>query len=622
MALPGDAVLPLGHLHIVDVHSGEVRAAQVPPITRMTYDPFATRLDWWSGDSRRLYALHVHRGGRRVSLHMADATTGAGSERIGESGDSFVFPRHVPLANTNVHEFDPGDGRPPRWTWFSQRSGWVHLERHGGAPGRPPQVLTAGEWTVRDVVHVDAAGGWIWFTACGREPGRGPCLRHLYRVRADGSGLQLLTPEDADHEVRVAPDGQCFVDALSRVDLPPVTLLRRADGTLVADLERADADALAAAGFRPPLRAAVKARRGVTDLHGCLFLPSGFDPAKRYPLVDSVYPGPQMIRTPQAFAGGEALRLYWQDQALAELGFVVLALDGLGTPFRSKAFVDHAAGRGFGEAGGLADHVAAVAQLADRHPWIGATRAGIGGHSGGGCAAARAMMQFPGVFRVGVATAGNHDQRGYDAGWGEFWIGRPEGDNYDDQDNLHLAARLRGRLLLMHGEMDENVHPALTMRLVDALIAANKVRPAARAHAQPVRAEGDADALRELRDLETTGDAPHLATSGWTKARCPEASAPANGPRPRRFSPAASAAPPPRATSCQALAGSSAGIGSSTHSGLKGARSLMRATASPDDQAWLASIMITASSPSASRISRKLARSSRGSKPTLNLKAR
>jgi dipeptidyl aminopeptidase/acylaminoacyl peptidase len=258
------------------------------------------------------------------------------------------------------------------------------------------------------------------------------------------------------------------------VDLPPVTLLRRADGTLMAELERADADALAAAGFRPPLRVVVKARDGVTDLHGCLFLPSGFSPAQRYPLVDSVYPGPQMIRTPKAFAGGEASRQYWQDQALAELGFVVLAIDGLGTPFRSKAFVDHAAGRSFGEAGGLTDHASAIAQLADRYPWIDAKRVGISGHSGGGYAAARAMMQFPDVFRVGVASAGNHDQRGYDAGWGEFWIGPPEGDNYDAQDNLHLAARLQGRLLLMHGEMDDNVHPALTMRLVDALIAANK----------------------------------------------------------------------------------------------------------------------------------------------------
>lgn len=474
MPLVGDPVLPLGQFLIADVAQGAVRPVQAPPITRLTFDPFTTRACWWSADSARLYALQAHRGGRRVSLHRIDAASGDSAELISETGSTFVFPHHVPLANTNVHEVADTEAGLPRLTWFSQRSGWGHLELHDATPGAAPLSLTAGEWTVRDVVHVDGPGGWIYFTACGREKGRDPYLRHLYRVRTDGSGMTLLTGEDADHEIRFAPDGRHFVDTFSRVDLPPMTLLRRADGEQVAVLEAADIGELTRRGWSPPLRVVVKARDGITDLHGCLFRPSHFDPSRQYPVLDSIYPGPQMIRTPKAFAGGEASRQFWQDQAIAELGFAVLNLDGLGTPFRSKAFVDRAAGRDFGEAGGLVDHVAAIEQLARRHPWLDAQRVGISGHSGGGFAATRAMLQFPDVFKVGVATAGNHDQRGYEAGWGEFWVGMPEGDNYEVHDNTRLAEKLSGKLLLMHGEMDDNVHPGLTMRLADALIRANK----------------------------------------------------------------------------------------------------------------------------------------------------
>ncbi len=473
MPLVGDPGVPRGHVVVGDVARGTVTRAPAPPITRFAHDPFTTRMAFWSADAARLYVLHIERGGRRVSLHRVDAATGEGRLVIAEDGATFVFPHHVPLANTNVHEV-PGD--VPRVTWFSQRSGWGHLELHGGGDGSGPLPLTQGAWTVRDVVHVDGPGGWISFTAGGREPGRDPYFRHLYRVRLDGGGLSLLTPEDADHDVRFAPDGRHFVDTFSRVDLPPTSVLRRADGALVAVLETADVEDLVRAGWQPPLRVVVKARDGVTDLYGCLARPSRFDPARRYPLVDSVYPGPQMIRSPKAFGGGEALRSFWQDQAIAELGFVVLTLDGFGTPFRSKAFVDRAAGRDFGEAGGLADHVAAIGQLAARHGWIDAGRVGVVGHSGGGFAAARAMLQFPEVFRAGIASAGNHDQRGYDAGWGEFWVGLPQdgGANYEPHDNTRLAGRLRGRLLLIHGEMDDNVHPSLTLRLCDALIAADK----------------------------------------------------------------------------------------------------------------------------------------------------
>lgn len=471
MPLVGDEHLPLGHLVVADVAAGTVTPLQVPPIARFTGHPFEARQAWWSADSARLYTLSPARGGRSVALHTADPATGAGRQILEERDATFVYPHHVPRENTNVHEVGAGDAV----TWFSQRDGWGHLYLHDAATGAQRAQLTAGAWTVRDVVRVDDAGGWIYFTAGGREADRDPYYRHLYRARLDGTDLALLTPEDADHAITFAPDGAHFLDTHSRVDLPPVTVLRAAGGALVATLEPADISALTERGWRPPIRFSVKARDGVTDLHGTITRPTTFDPARSYPVLDSIYPGPQTIRAPKAFAGGEqGARNFWQDQALAELGFLVVTIDGLGTPYRSKAFVDVAYGANFGEAGGLTDHIAGLRQLAARDASLDLDRVGIFGHSGGGFASARAILLFPDFYKVAVASAGNHDQRGYLATWGEFYVGLPEGDNFAAHDNTTLAANLRGKLLLVHGELDDNVHPGLTLRLADALIAANK----------------------------------------------------------------------------------------------------------------------------------------------------
>jgi dipeptidyl-peptidase 4 len=252
-------------------------------------------------------------------------------------------------------------------------------------------------------------------------------------------------------------------------------MLRCADGTLVATLEEADISALTEMGWRFPERFTVKARDGVTDLYGCIFRPTNFGANRAYPVLDSIYPGPQTIHTPKTFGGGDTGgRNFWQDQALAELGFIVVNIDGMGTPYRSKAFVDVAYGAHFGEAGGLTDHIAGLRQLAARDPSLDLARVGIYGHSGGGFASAHAMLSFPDFYKVAVSSAGNHNQMGYLAGWGERYIGLPEGDIYAGQINAALAGKLKGNLLLVHGEMDDNVHPSLTMQLADALIAANK----------------------------------------------------------------------------------------------------------------------------------------------------
>jgi dipeptidyl aminopeptidase/acylaminoacyl peptidase len=217
----------------------------------------------------------------------------------------------------------------------------------------------------------------------------------------------------------------------------------------------------------------VKARDGETDIYGLLIYPTDFDPKKKYPLVDSIYPGPQIIRTPKSFFSSMLGMMFWGDQALAELGFIVVNIDGMGTPLRSKAFHDVAYGN-LGEAGGLKDHIEGFKQLAAEHPYIDLDRVGIHGSSGGGFATARAMLEFPDFYKVGVSSAGNHDQRGYIASWGEKYQGLLDGDNYKNQVTAELAKNLKGKLFLVHGGMDDNVHPALTFQLVDALIKANK----------------------------------------------------------------------------------------------------------------------------------------------------
>jgi dipeptidyl aminopeptidase/acylaminoacyl peptidase len=316
----------------------------------------------------------------------------------------------------------------------------------------------------------------VYFTAAGRERERDPYYQHLYRARPDGSEIQLLTPEDAEHEVVLAPSLDHFVDTFSRVDLPPVTVLRRSDGVLAAELERADIEPLLHAGYQLPERFTVKARDGQTDLYGVLVRPANFDPAGKYPVVDSIYPGPQRIHTPKAFALGIVQGRrdpLGHAQSFAQLGFVTVIVDGLGTPFRSRAFREFSYGR-LQDAGGIEDHVLAVQELGRRHPFIDTSRVGIYGHSAGGFASARAILAFPDFFKVAVAGCGNHDPRLFIAGWSERYQGPIGEADYASLGNASLAGALKGKLLLLHGELDENVTPAQTIRLVSAFLDAGK----------------------------------------------------------------------------------------------------------------------------------------------------
>jgi dipeptidyl aminopeptidase/acylaminoacyl peptidase len=308
--------------------------------------------------------------------------------------------------------------------------------------------------------------------ANGREAGRDPYFNHFYRVGFDGRNPTLLTPEDANHTITMSPDGAHFVDTYSTPNTPPVTVLRDARGRVILPLERTDISRLLATGWKPPTPIRMKGRDGKTDIYGLMYTPSNLDSTRKYPIVNQIYPGPQSGSVgPRSFVPSRG-----DTQALAELGFIVVQIDGMGTPGRSKEFHDAYYGR-MGD-NTLPDQVAGMKELAQRYPFIDLNHVGIWGHSGGGFATAAAMFRHPDFFHVGVSQSGNHDNRNYEDDWGERYQGLLErngpSDNYADEANQTHARNLKGKLLLAHGGMDNNVPPYNTTLVVDALVKAGK----------------------------------------------------------------------------------------------------------------------------------------------------
>lgn len=461
-ALPGDTTVIRASLFVFDPARGTRVAVQLPPVNTLYVDPVTWNEVSWSADGSRLYVMLQERGARAYAVHEVDPGTGAARRLAEERGSTMVEPS-LTLGQRDFRVLANGD-----LVWFSERDGWARLYLLDGKTGSVIRPLTPTGSIVLRLVRVDEAARRVWYVGAGREPGRDPYLRHFYSVSLDGGEPVLLSPEDADHDVEVSRTGKWFLDRVTRWDQPAVTRLRSMDGKTTIDLERADIGKLVAAGWTPPERVKLLAADGRTDIYGLLYRPSRFDPSRRYPVVEEIYPGPQANQAAPFFnaPGGNA-------RALAELGFVVLQVDGRGTPYRSKAFHDYSYGR-LETGGGLEDHVAALGQLAARYSWFDTTRVGIFGHSGGGFASTRAILLYPDIYKVAVSSAGNHDQRGYLAIWGETYQGMPQGNTYDAQANPSLAANLKGRLLLMTGDLDDNVHPMLTMRMADALIKANK----------------------------------------------------------------------------------------------------------------------------------------------------
>ncbi len=422
----------------------------------------------WAADGSTLAFVSTDRGHKSARLLVADAASGQ-VRQVFEETVATQYQSAPALSSVNWR-YLPESGE---FLWFSQKSDWGHLYLHDLASGELKHQITDGDWNVARIAHLDPQSRTLLFSGVGREPGRDPYFVHYYKASLDGGLVQLLTPEDANHEARFSKDGRYFLDIHSTVDTAPVAVLRDSQGEAVAQVARADLSRLQAAGWVPPQRFTVKARDGKTDLYGLMFKPSNFDPAKKYPIVTYIYPGPQVgsVRS-RSFVPAHS-----DHQALAELGFIVVAIDGMGTPMRSKSFQD--AWYGDMADNTLPDQVAALEQLGQRHPWIDTTRAGMWGHSGGGNATTAAMLRYPQVYKVGVAQAGNHDNLTYEDDWAERYHGllekKDDGtSNYTGQDNASQAKNLQGKLFLIHGMMDDNVPVQSTLQVVDALMKANK----------------------------------------------------------------------------------------------------------------------------------------------------
>ncbi|MEU5052410.1 DPP IV N-terminal domain-containing protein [Streptomyces sp. NPDC021096] len=463
-AFPGDERLPLGEFVIVDVATGEAVPARTEPQPIPLMSPITTKWAWWAEDGSAVYYLSQPRDVRTLSLHRLDATTGEVSTVLTESGDTRVEPAQQQSQAPMVKVLAGGR----EVLWYSQRDGWGHLYLYDARTGETRGQVTSGAWAVQEVLRVDEDRRQVYFVASGLVE-EDPYRRSVCRVGLDGSGFVRLTDDDLDHVVTVPENGRYFIDSASTTDTPPVITVRGWDGRVLVELEHADISRLTATGWTPPERFRVKAADGVTDVYGVLYRPHGFDPDKSYPVIDHPYPGPHMRRVTPSFDPGV---FGPEAEAVAALGFVVVALDGRGTPGRDKAFHDASFGH-LSDAGGMADHVAALRQLAADRPWMDLDRVGIFGLSGGGYATVRAMCDFPEVFKVGVSEAGNHENRNYLMWWAECYDGQDK-DAWARSSNVEIADRLEGKLLLVHGGMDDNVHPHLTMRLVDRLIAADK----------------------------------------------------------------------------------------------------------------------------------------------------
>jgi dipeptidyl aminopeptidase/acylaminoacyl peptidase len=352
----------------------------------------------------------------------------------------------------------------------AEHDGWNHIYLYNGKTGVLENQVTKGPWVVRSIVHVDEKNRQIYFLGAGREKDEDPYLTHLFKINFAGTGLQLLTPENANHAASVSPDNKFFVDNSSRVDLPGESVLRRtSDGSVVQVLEKADATALLKTGWKFPEPFKGVAADGKTELYGLSWRPSNFDPSKKYPVIEQIYTGPQGFFVPKTFGAANAGRRGLQ--SVAELGFIVVMVDGRGTTGRPRAFHEYS----YHNLGGLFDdHVALIKQMAAKYPYMDLDRVGIYGTSAGGYAAAHAMLVHPEFYKVCVSISGDHDARLDKAWWNELYQGYPVGKDYAEQSNVTLADKLLGHLLLVHGDVDNNVNPVETMRLVDALIKANK----------------------------------------------------------------------------------------------------------------------------------------------------
>jgi dipeptidyl aminopeptidase/acylaminoacyl peptidase len=418
----------------------------------------------WSPDGRKFHYLKIDRGHQRLRVIEFDTFTGKHRNVIDEISDTFIWTEHpndlgVPLVNWM--------NKSEEIIYLSEKDGWRHLYLIDVPTGKITNPITQGEYVIRYVDRIDEEKRQIWFRASGRNPGQDPYLMHYYRVNFDGTGLTPLTEGNGWHKIVYSPDRKFIIDTYSRVDLPPVHELRRvSNGKLVCKLEQAGVSELEADGWKPPEVFKAKGRDGKTDIWGIVCRPADFDPKKKYPVLESMYAGPHDSYVPKQFSTGRPF------SAWTDMGFVVVKMDGMGTANRSKAFHD-ICWHNLKDAG-FPDRILWHQAFAKKNPWYDLTRVGIYGGSAGGQSSTGALLFHPEFYKVAVSSCGCHDNRMDKASWNEQWMGYPVGPHYSESSNIDNAHRLKGKLMLIVGELDRNVPPESTYRLVDALVRANK----------------------------------------------------------------------------------------------------------------------------------------------------
>lgn len=469
--LPGDTNIITIQRIIVNVDTPKVIRLQVPP------DPHRGTLSDdisssgtfddvdWNPDDRQLAFVSTSRDHKQEKFRIADAVTGQVRDVFEEtvptqfeSGQGAINWRYLP----NSHEI----------IWYSERDNWGHFYLYDSKTGKLKNKITEGDYVITKLLKADEKNRVLYFLANGLDK-KNPYFTHLYKIGFDGKHFTPLTPEEGNHSISFSPSENYFIDSYSQPDVPPVIVLRNTGGKLISTLEKTDVSRLKAIGWQPPTPVTLKAHDGTTDLYGLMFTPSNRDPNKKYPIIDYIYPGPQ---------GGSVgswsfVASRGDHQSLAELGFVVVLIEGTSNPLRSKSYHDMSYGNMAENT--LPDQVAGVRQLSAEYAFIDTNRIGIWGHSGGGFATAAAMFRYPDFFKVGISESGNHDNRNYEDDWGERYIGLETKNangvsNYEPQANEMYAKNLKGKLMLAHGLMDDNVPPENTMLVVEALEKANK----------------------------------------------------------------------------------------------------------------------------------------------------
>lgn len=469
--LPGDKNIATIQRVIINTDAPKVIVFNIPP------DPHRATLSDdisssgtfddvdWNADGSELAFVSTSRDHKQEKFRIANALTGEVREVFEEtvatqyeSGQGSINWKYLPATKEII--------------WYSERDNWGHLYLYDATTGKVKNQITKGDWLVSEMLRVDDKKRQIYFYAFGMQK-ENPYFRQLCRIGFDGKNLTVLTPEAGYHTVNIAPSGNYLTDSYSKPDVPSVVVLRDINGKLVTELEKTDISRLKATGWKAPTPITVKAHDGATDLYGLVFTPTNLDPSKKYPVIDYIYPGPQG----GSMSGGWSFSAARGDhQALAELGFIVVVLEGSSNPLRSKSFHDMYYPNMSENT--LPDQISCIRQLSQRYAYMDTTRVGIWGHSGGGFATAAAMFRYPDFFKVGISESGNHDNRNYEDDWGERYIGllTKDGskDNYEAQANQTYAKNLKGKLMLAHGMMDNNVPPYNTMLVVEALEKANK----------------------------------------------------------------------------------------------------------------------------------------------------